>query len=211
MKALLLRTALVSASLAASVFAADETTTSARMKEILKAQLAADAKNQSAKPAPTAPVTAAKPEVPAEPAAPTSAPATAPTKKAAAAASVTAAQKQAPTVLPKVEVRKDRVTVLDHQLQEQEKEIAREQKNTKPTELDKALNGSKVSTTLSALGGDSAQHRATIAKERVSLMEDEKDLIEAIAHARTKEEKQKLQKELDELKAMRRDLEKSLR
>jgi sensor histidine kinase regulating citrate/malate metabolism len=42
-------------------------------------------------------------------------------------------------------------------------------------------------------------------------MEAEKDLIEAIAHARTKEEKAELQKQLDELKAMRRQLDKSLR
>ena len=39
----------------------------------------------------------------------------------------------------------------------------------------------------------------------------EKDLIEAIAHAKSKAEKQELQKQLDELKAVRRDLEKSLR
>jgi hypothetical protein len=42
-------------------------------------------------------------------------------------------------------------------------------------------------------------------------MEAEKDLIEAIAHAKTKAEKQELQKQLDELKAVRRELEKTLR
>jgi sensor histidine kinase regulating citrate/malate metabolism len=42
-------------------------------------------------------------------------------------------------------------------------------------------------------------------------MEAEKDIIEAIAQARTKEEKAELQKQLDELKAMRRQLDKSLR
>ena len=42
-------------------------------------------------------------------------------------------------------------------------------------------------------------------------MEEEKDLIEAIAHAKTKEEKEELRKQLDELKAMRRQLEKSLK
>jgi hypothetical protein len=50
-----------------------------------------------------------------------------------------------------------------------------------------------------------------MASERVSLMESEKDIIEAIAHAKTKEEKAELQKELNEIKALRRDLEKSVR
>ena len=42
-------------------------------------------------------------------------------------------------------------------------------------------------------------------------MEAERDLMEAIAHAGTKAEKEELQKQLEELKAMRRELEKSLR
>jgi hypothetical protein len=77
--------------------------------------------------------------------------------------------------------------------------------------LDKALNDSKVAKALSIFGGESNQYRANVAKERVSLMEEEKDLLEAIARARTKEEKQELQKQLDEIRAMRRQLEKSLK
>ena len=42
-------------------------------------------------------------------------------------------------------------------------------------------------------------------------METEKSLLEAMKLARTKEEKQELQKQLDEIKVMRRDLEKTLR
>ena len=42
-------------------------------------------------------------------------------------------------------------------------------------------------------------------------MEAEKDMMEAIARAKTKEEKAMLQKQLDELKKIRRDLEKSMR
>ena len=81
----------------------------------------------------------------------------------------------------------------------------------KSTELDKALNDTKVSNALSILGGQSNSYRANVAKERVSLMEDEKDLLEEIAHAKTKAEKQELQKQLEEIKAMRRELEKNLR
>lgn len=132
-------------------------------------------------------------------------------KSAASAAANAQAAAEPASVLSKVEVKKPRITVLDVQLQQQEKEIAREQKNTKPTELDKALNDSKVANALSILGGQSADYRANLAKERVSLMQDESDLIEAIAHAKTKEERAELQKQLDELRAYRRDLEKSLR
>jgi hypothetical protein len=42
------------------------------------------------------------------------------------------------------------------------------------------------------------------------LMEDEKDILEAIAHAKTKAEKEELQKQLDQIRALRRDLEKNL-
>jgi uncharacterized membrane protein YccC len=113
--------------------------------------------------------------------------------------------------MPTVEVKKARITVLDVQLAQQQREIAREEKLTKPTELDKALNDSKVAKTLSILGGQSADDRAGVAQERVSLMKEESDLIEAIAHAKTKEERTELQKELEVLRSYRRDLEKSRR
>jgi hypothetical protein len=42
-------------------------------------------------------------------------------------------------------------------------------------------------------------------------MEVEKDLLQAIAVANTKAEKAELQKQLDQIRAVRRDLEKTLR
>lgn len=164
-----------------------------RFRELFKARMTEEAKK--------APPPAAKSAQP--PAADAPAPAPVAAKDAAA--------KDTPTVLPPVEVRRDRITVLDHNLALQEKEIAREKVNTQPTELDKALNDSKVTKALSIFGGESADHRASISQERVSMMEEEKDIIEAIARARTKEEKAELQKQLDELKAYRRELEKALR
>ncbi len=113
--------------------------------------------------------------------------------------------------MPKVEVRKSRITVLDQKLAKQDEEIAREKKHTKASEMDKALNDVSIAKPLAIFGGDSAQFRQHVASERVELMEAEKDIIEAIAQAKTKEEKQSLQKQLDELKAMRRELDKSLR
>lgn len=205
---------LLTASLPSLSAAADEPPPSkTNMKEVLRARIAEDAKKkaapaapaaESAKPAPVASETAAKP---AEPAADIQA-ATSADKKPETNQS---AAKAPATVMPKMEVKKGRITVLDQKLAEQEKEIERERKNLKASEVDLALNDSKIARPLAIFGGDSAQFRQRVAAERVELMEAEKDLIEAIAHAKTKEEKQELQKQLDELKAMRRELDKSLR
>ena len=120
-------------------------------------------------------------------------------------------RRQPATVLPKVEVSKPRITDLDHKLAEEDVLIAREKKNTKPTEVDKALNDVKIARPLAIFGGESAQYRSQVANQRVSLMEDEKDIIEAIAHAKTKGEKAELQKQLDALRTERRELEQAMR
>lgn len=116
-----------------------------------------------------------------------------------------------PTVLPQVEVRRSRITELDRQLHQKEKEIEREKANTRATETDLALNDMRVAKPLAIFGGESAQFRQHVASERVELLEAEKDLLEAIAHAKTREEKQELQKQLEDLKAFRRELDRSLR
>jgi hypothetical protein len=183
------------------------------MKDVLRARIAEDAKKQ---PAPAAPKPATKSDKAeaSEPAAPSATPSSAPVgtpgTTATAKDSKPTAQ-QPPTVLPKVEVKKGRITVLDQQLALQDEAIAREKKNLKSTEVDTALNDSKVAKPLAIFGGESSQFRQKVASERVQLMEAEKDLMEAIAHAKTKKEKEELQKQLDELKAMRRELDKSLR
>lgn len=117
----------------------------------------------------------------------------------------------AATVLPKLDVQKGKITELDRQLAKQNKEIAREKENTKPTRLDETLNGPKVSKALAFFGGQSSDDRANIAKERVAMMEDEKELIEAIAQTKDKAEKEELQKTLAAMKEMRRELENALR
>lgn len=216
MKTLLVFAALLAASLA---FAADDPAPKSDAKESMKTRMLEDAKRKAAEAAAKPSTAAAQPKAEKNPllADPTATPPPAePVEKPAdKSPAATAANAQAATqpasVLPKVEVKKARITVLDVQLAEQDKEIAREQKLAKPTELDKALNDSKVSKTLSMLGGQSAEYRANVAKERVGMMQEESDLIEAIAHAKTKEERAELQKTLDELRAYRRDLEKSMR
>lgn len=212
-----MKTLLVSAVLLSAVAAAAAEVPAPKpdAKESMKALMLEDAKKKAAeaatKPAPavatrkeTNPLAAA-PDTVASPTQPAAEKPASPTAAAAKTASEPA------SVLPPVEVKKARITVLDVQLAEQQRQIDREAKLTKPTELDKALNDSKVAKTLSILGGQSADYRAGVAQERVSLMKDESDLIEAIAHAKTKEERAELQKELDVIRSYRRDLEKSRR
>ena len=208
---------LLSLSLGASLLpllrAADEEPADAphpSMKEILRARIAEDAQKQAAAPLPP------KPGPPAAPAetAPVSAPPANDAAKEKTAAQAPAAKKpgqQPATVLPKVEVKKGRITVLDQMLAKQDEEIAREKKNTKSSEVDLALNDAKVAKPLAVFGGDSAQFRKRVSSERVELMEAEKDVMEAMARAKTKKERDELQKQLDELRAMRRELDKSLR
>jgi hypothetical protein len=228
MKPLLASLVLVAASLAIAadepVNKSDEAAPKPDAKETMKALMLEDAKRKAAEaaknPAAAAATPLSKGKDDINPLAGSSAPAPSEPKPAEKPAeknppakddSAKSVAAQPASVLPKVEVKKARITVLDVQLAQQQQEIAREQKLTKPTELDKALNDSKVSQKLSALGGQSADYRAGLAKERVSMMQDESDLIEAIAHAKTKEERAELQKQLDELRAFRRDLEKNMR
>lgn len=112
-------------------------------------------------------------------------------------------------VLPKVEVRRGRVSEIEREVFEQEAAIAREKQKTKSTDLDRALN--EPNKALKIFGGESTKQRETIAKERVSLMESERDILEAIAYAKTKEQKDELRKELEQIRSLRRDLEGALR
>jgi hypothetical protein len=186
--------------------AADEAPKKQATKEEIRARLAEHARKKSAESsaATDAPTTKAV-----APISPTAAPVA--TGKSDKAPTKVSPPADSPEVLPKVEVRKERITELDRQVDKQNREIAREKKNTKPTPLDEALNGPKTSKVLAIFGGQSSDDRSAVAQERVSMMEEERDLIEAIAQAPTKEEKEQLQKTLDSMKAIRRELEQSLR
>jgi hypothetical protein len=214
MNARLLTTALLALGFASVTRAADdETEKKPSVKDAMRAQLIEDAKKApSPKPAPTsATATAPKPGAPPPPPAP---PPATPTRSATpatpAAAGTTPAKPGDPaTVLPQVEVNRTKPTELGRQLYEKDREIAREKPLTKSTELDKALNSPKV--TIPILGGQSTASRESVASERVSLLQEERDLLEEIAHAKTKAEKQELQKELEEIRKVRRELEHAIR
>jgi hypothetical protein len=179
-----------------SAAAADEVENKPSMKEVIKARVAADAKKKADAAASSAPASPAQPKPkatkPEDPAAPANGAAPAPA-----------------TELPKVEVRKGKITDVDRQIYEQDQEIAREKEKVKSTETDRALNNSKVAGALSIFGGRSSEASESLAKERVRVMEAERDLLQEISRAKTKEEKLELKKQLNELRTLRRELEKS--
>jgi hypothetical protein len=188
--------------------AADEPVTKADISDAIKTRIAEEAKQGRTKPVGPARTQAAE-----EIAHPAPAPAAtaAPAKATVSTAEAEKAREQAPTVLDPVEVQKRKLSEFERDVHKQEADIIREKKNTQPTEMDKALNNPAVSKALALFGGQSSQQRANLASERVSMMEDEKDIIEAIRNAKTKEEKAELKKQLEDLKTMRRELEKSLK
>jgi hypothetical protein len=184
------------------------------VREALRARAAEDAKKApTAKPAASAPANR-PPAASTTPAAPSAA-AAALSDSGESAVTRTEGEKPTTTVLPKMEVRKGKFSERDYKLAQdlhkQDQEIEREKRNLKISETDAALNNSKVSAALSVFGGESAQYRKRVAAERLELLEAEKDIIEQIAIAQKPEEKQILQKQLDELREMRRQLDKSLR
>ncbi len=177
-------------------------------RQMLRARLAEEAK--SGKPAiPTAePPKSETAKAIAEASAPKEEPATPP---AANAEPEVDPRKQVPTVLPQVDVRKERITELDVALAKQDKAIAREKEVARSSDLDRKINSADVAKPLALFGGESSQFRQQVSQGRIRLMEDEKDLMEAIAQARTREEKAALKKQLAELRAQRRELERALR
>ena len=193
-----------------AAWAAGDADSKSNLSDAIKAQAARDAKQGG-------PKTSGPSKSPSAAEAANPSPASAPDAPAAkqstpvTTAEAAKANEDAPTVLPPVEVQKRKLSEFERDIRVQEGDIIREKKNTVPTEVDKALNSSKVSRFLSIFGGQSGEYRAGVASERVRMMEDEKEIIEAINQATTREEKRNLQKHLDDLRKMRRELEKSLK
>ena len=212
MKLLLLRTTLLTACLALRLAAADtpgpspaSTSTAPlddqkKLEEAIRLRLAEHALKKATKAAPPAATATPPSGSPANPAG---------TPPAAADAQSAAPKDEPTTLLPPVEVSQSRITELAIKQHEMDVQIAREKRNTTPTGLDNSLNDPGVSHTLSIFGGSSSEDRARLAQERVSLLEAEKDLMEEIATARTKEERDDLEKQLNELRTMRRELERA--
>ena len=137
------------------------------------------------------------------------APAAAPAKnppEAPKAAEPTASDKEV-LALPKLEVTSARVKAIDAELKKIDKQIAREKKNLKSTNLDQSLNSDKASKAAAIFGGNSASHMVAVAATRVNLLESERAMLERLKFPRTEEDQALIEKEIENLRTTRRNLD----
>ncbi len=115
------------------------------------------------------------------------------------------------TALPEMEIRQTRIHDLDLKIRQLNRDIRREQRKVKPTDADAALNNPKASRFMSIFGGKSAEQRASVAAERVYLMEQERDLLELMKLPMTAAKLRELEGQVDALRTVRRNLDIELR
>jgi len=104
-------------------------------------------------------------------------------------------------------VQERRVKQIDNEIKKVEKQIAREKKKLKSTDLDKSLNSDKVANAAALFGGNSASHMVAVAASRVNLLESERNLLERLKFPRTEEDQALIEKELENLRTTRRNLD----
>jgi len=109
--------------------------------------------------------------------------------------------------LPKMEITAQRVKKIDQQIKKLDKMIAREKNKIKPTDLDKALNNEMVSKAAAIFGGNSADYMSIVAASRVMLLEQERDVLEAMKRPATLDELKMMEAQIEELRITRRNLD----
>ncbi len=109
--------------------------------------------------------------------------------------------------LPTLKVQDRRIKAIDAELKKLDKQIARERKQMQSTSLDKSLNSDKLSQAAALFGGNSAGHMAAVAATRVSLLEQERMLLERLKFPRTAEDQALIEKELENNRTVRRNLD----
>jgi hypothetical protein len=109
--------------------------------------------------------------------------------------------------LPTITVQEKRIQQIDTELKKIDKQIAREKKKMKATDLDKSLNSDKLSKSAAIFGGNSASHMEAVAATRVSLLEQERMLLERLKFPRTERDQTLVEKELENIRITRRNLD----
>jgi hypothetical protein len=127
-----------------------------------------------------------------------------------AEASAVKAEEDAVTMLPQIHVSSSRITELDIQIKKLDKQIAKAKKHVKPTELDESLNGEKTPKALAIFGGKTAAQRQSVAADRVTFLEAQRDILEAMKHVRTQKDLDQLTEQLNAMKTMSRELDSTL-
>ena len=114
---------------------------------------------------------------------------------------------EAPIELPKMEVTAQRVKKIDKEIKRLDKLIVRERNKIKSTDLDKALNNEKVAHAAAIFGGNSADHMSAVAASRVMLLEQERDVFEAMKRPATLDELKMMEAQIEEIRTTRRNLD----
>jgi len=109
--------------------------------------------------------------------------------------------------LPKIQISATRAKQIDKEIVKLDKLIAREEKKVKSSELDRALNNSKLANAAAIFGGNSAEHLSAVAASRVALLQTERDVLEAMKRPATVEALAAMQTELEQLRVTRRNLD----
>jgi hypothetical protein len=109
--------------------------------------------------------------------------------------------------LPKMQVTAQRAKKIDKEIKRLDKLIGREKNKVKPTDLDKTLNNEKVTRVTAIFGGNSAEHMSIVAASRVMLLEQERDIFEAMKRPATLDELNMMEAQIEELRTTRRNLD----
>lgn len=120
------------------------------------------------------------------------------------------AKPAAPTevlTLPKIQVTAQRIKKLDKEIKRLDRMIERETQKVKSSQLDRTLNNEKLSRTAAIFGGNSSEHLSAVAATRVALLENERDVLEAMKRPATLEELTMMEKEIEQLRLTRRNLD----
>jgi len=109
--------------------------------------------------------------------------------------------------LPKIQVTAQRIKSIDKEIKRLDKMINREKAKVKSSELDRTLNSEKLSHAAALFGGNSAEHLSAVAATRVALLENERAVMEAMKRPTTLDELAMMEKEIDQLRETRRNLD----
>jgi hypothetical protein len=109
--------------------------------------------------------------------------------------------------LPKIEVTAQRIKKIDKEIKRIDKLIERETSKMKSSDLDRAINNDKLARAAAVFGGNSADHLSAVAATRLALLENERDVLEAMKRPATLEELTMMEKEIEQLRVNRRNLD----
>lgn len=109
--------------------------------------------------------------------------------------------------LPKIQITTQRAKQIDKEIHRLDKLIIRERKKVKATDLDKVLNNESVARAAAIFGGNSSDHLSAVAASRVTILEAERDLLEAMKRPATLDELAMMEKQIEELRITRRNLD----